>query len=184
MTRLVSIGSLLDSAARAHQLSQKNTELLINELTALSVFVRDLALHEGRVFYDVHELEVTVPESVYRKDTPADTLRTYKSHQKDVARGTHLAPQAPYEGQSKDQELAARVADKGHYRDKVQEAQKDRRAIILGLLQRKDRITVKDVANVIKDCSDKTLQRELLALVGQGVLVKEGERRWSTYRLA
>jgi hypothetical protein len=42
---------------------------------------------------------------------------------------------------------------------------------------------VKDVSAVVKDCSEKTLQRELLALVAQGVLKKEGERRWSSYVL-
>ena len=59
----------------------------------------------------------------------------------------------------------------------------DRSAIILGLFKQKDRLNVKDVSAAIKDCSEKTLQRELLALVARGVLKKEGERRWSTYVL-
>lgn len=61
---------------------------------------------------------------------------------------------------------------------------RDRRSVILGLLQEKERISVKDVAEKITSCSEKTLQRELLAMVEQGLLVKEGERRWSTYGLA
>jgi predicted ArsR family transcriptional regulator len=69
-------------------------------------------------------------------------------------------------------------------RERTHDEQKDRRAVILTLLQRKDRIAIKDVTAVIRDVSDKTIQRELLALVAQGVLIKDGERRWSTYRLA
>jgi DNA-binding transcriptional ArsR family regulator len=60
---------------------------------------------------------------------------------------------------------------------------KNRRAQILGILQEKDEVTVKDIAAVITDCSEKTLQRELVALTQQGVLKKYGERRWSRYTL-
>ncbi len=62
--------------------------------------------------------------------------------------------------------------------------QKSRRLEILSILQKKDAITIKDVAEVITDCSEKTLQRELLSMVESGVLKKQGERRWSTYSLA
>ncbi len=61
---------------------------------------------------------------------------------------------------------------------------KDRRARILALLQTRERVSIKDVVREITDCSEKTIQRELAALVAQGVLKKEGERRWSTYTLA
>ena len=59
-----------------------------------------------------------------------------------------------------------------------------RRNTILELLQDKDFVTVKDVTDTIQGCSSKTLQRELLSLVSEGILKKEGERRWSTYSLA
>ena len=59
-----------------------------------------------------------------------------------------------------------------------------RRNTILELLQNKSFITVKDVTDAIHGCSSKTLQRELLSLVREGILNKKGERRWSTYSLA
>lgn len=59
----------------------------------------------------------------------------------------------------------------------------NRRNIILELLQNKSFITIKDTADAIKGCSTKTLQRELLSLVSEGILKKKGERRWSTYSL-
>lgn len=58
-----------------------------------------------------------------------------------------------------------------------------RRNTILELLQNKPFITVKDTEEAIKGCSAKTLQRELLSLVSEGILKKKGERRWSTYSL-
>lgn len=57
----------------------------------------------------------------------------------------------------------------------------DRQQIIIKELRNKGQLTVKDLAENIKGCSEKTIQRELLSLVGAGVLKKEGERRWSRY---
>jgi hypothetical protein len=36
---------------------------------------------------------------------------------------------------------------------------------------------------MIKDCSEKTIQRELIVLVSEKVVKKEGERRWSVYSI-
>lgn len=64
------------------------------------------------------------------------------------------------------------------------EVKKDnRRTKILDLVSKRSGLTIKDFAEVIKDCSEKTIQRELVELVEQGVLVRQGERRWSTYSL-
>jgi hypothetical protein len=58
-----------------------------------------------------------------------------------------------------------------------------RQSAIINLLKKKKEIMVRDVAEVVHDCSEKTLQRELLSLVSEGVLKKTGERRWSRYSL-
>lgn len=58
----------------------------------------------------------------------------------------------------------------------------NRREVILQLIKNKKEITVKDAAREIHDCSEKTLQRELVGLVGEGVLERVGSRRWSRYR--
>ena len=59
----------------------------------------------------------------------------------------------------------------------------NRRANILDIIKIKKKVTIKDISSLIKDCSEKTIQRELVALLKEGVLRKEGERRWSTYSL-
>ena len=59
----------------------------------------------------------------------------------------------------------------------------DRRTIILALIKQKPQLAVKDISKSIPDVSEKTIQRELLAMVAEGMLVKKGERRWSTYSL-
>lgn len=59
-----------------------------------------------------------------------------------------------------------------------------RREEILTIIKDKKSVSIKDIKLIITGCSEKTLQRELIALVMNGVLKKEGERRWSTYALA
>ena len=69
----------------------------------------------------------------------------------------------------------------------VKPIQKDlkskRSEVILSLVKKGSELTIKDFLGYIKDCSEKTIQRELLALVSKGLLKKKGERRWSRYYL-
>lgn len=59
-----------------------------------------------------------------------------------------------------------------------------RRNDVLNVVRSKGKASIKDVVSILKDISEKTVQRELLALVKEGALTKEGEKRWSTYRVA
>ena len=73
-------------------------------------------------------------------------------------------------------------------RDAIEHAQidvarDDRRKIILALIKQKPELTVKDISKSIPAVSEKTIQRELLSMVAEGVLEKRGERRWSSYAL-
>ena len=59
----------------------------------------------------------------------------------------------------------------------------NRRERILGIIKDKGQVTIKDVSTAITDVSEKTIQRELMSLISEGRIVKEGERRWSKYSL-
>ncbi len=63
------------------------------------------------------------------------------------------------------------------------EGKSSRKESIISILRKKGDLSIKDISDTINDCSEKTIQRELLALVSSGVLKKEGERRWSRYSL-
>lgn len=57
----------------------------------------------------------------------------------------------------------------------------DRGERIRTVLEAKPQATIKDIAEVITDVSEKTIQRELNSLIEKGQAVREGERRWSRY---
>lgn len=59
----------------------------------------------------------------------------------------------------------------------------DRRTNVLNVIRDKGEATIKDIVEVISDCSEKTIQRELITLINDNVIVREGERRWSKYKL-
>ncbi|OHA88307.1 MAG: hypothetical protein A2653_01015 [Candidatus Zambryskibacteria bacterium RIFCSPHIGHO2_01_FULL_43_25] len=59
-----------------------------------------------------------------------------------------------------------------------------RQSVIINFLKKKKSAMIKDISSLIGDCSEKTIQRELNFLVIDGVLYKEGERRWTRYFLA
>ncbi|MFH0846415.1 MAG: hypothetical protein V1851_03400 [Patescibacteria group bacterium] len=58
-----------------------------------------------------------------------------------------------------------------------------RREIILRILSKGQKLTIKDISKEVKDCGEKTIQRELSVMLKEGILAKEGERRWSRYFL-
>lgn len=65
----------------------------------------------------------------------------------------------------------------------VQHKKSARQETILNVLKSQSDLTIKDFSKVIKDCSQKTIQRELLELVEKGLVKKHGQRRWSRYSL-
>ena len=58
-----------------------------------------------------------------------------------------------------------------------------RQNTILEIIKKRKELTIKDISQVIKDCSEKTIQRELILFISAGILRKIGQRRWSKYSL-
>lgn len=61
--------------------------------------------------------------------------------------------------------------------------QTDRRQRIKTILEAKGEASIKDIADIVTDVSEKTIQRELQAMIEDNVVKRHGERRWSRYSL-
>lgn len=59
----------------------------------------------------------------------------------------------------------------------------NRQEAIIKAIEKHGEVSIKDLVSVVKGCSEKTIQRELILLVSSGVLLKTGERRWSRYSI-
>ncbi len=58
-----------------------------------------------------------------------------------------------------------------------------RKNTILDFIKRHNNASIKDIVPNINGCSEKTVQRELIELIKEGKVVKNGERRWSKYSI-
>jgi hypothetical protein len=127
-------------------------------------------------FFDAGKTDAT-------KSSRQDVL--YKGHDLKTDRANEYLPpvsQVQAQVQAQPQKDSAHVPAKPVLRNV--DSKDDRQAIIVKLLSKKGGLSVKDFIGAIKGVSEKTIQRELLAMVASGVLKKEGERRWSTYSLS
>jgi hypothetical protein len=59
----------------------------------------------------------------------------------------------------------------------------DRRERIKTILEAKKEATIKDISEIITDVSEKTIQRELNAMIEENLVKRQGERRWSKYSI-
>ena len=63
------------------------------------------------------------------------------------------------------------------------DARSDRRARIVAVLRAQPGAAIKDISDTIKDYSEKTIQRDLNDMIKDGVVVRNGEKRWAKYSL-
>jgi predicted HTH transcriptional regulator len=63
----------------------------------------------------------------------------------------------------------------------INENKSKRQDAILSFINERKSAAIKDIAALFSDTSEKTIQRELGALVTAGKITKRGEKRWSVY---
>lgn len=178
--------SLSQIAARAGLISQMNQEIIAREFNALILLVEkeqgnDL---DGSVAIDPSFFDVTAPERSSRLSAPQA-----KAPEETPVLERPTAPSQPVQAPVVRQNEYLPVKDSQPVKAapkpaSTKDSKEGRQAIILKLLSKRSGLNIKDFAESITGVSEKTIQRELLSMVAQGVLKKEGERRWSTYSLA
>lgn len=195
LSSVLEILSMLEVAFFAGLLSPMNHTILAGEFNSLFTLIEQRERHEKeRNGYVLSEKFFNIQE---KPGTPLSSLRnTYESNTTEskeyggIGKDQHFG-NSPTKGQEKtslteEKEKAGRSHTTSSSSASVKDMalRKDsRKAIIINLLKKQDHLTIKDFTKVIDNCSEKTIQRELLQLVSEGVLKKEGERRWSRYSL-
>lgn len=179
--------SMLDISFSTGKISEMNASVLKREFHALLEHITsffeggDSAIEGGALkssFFEVEMPKDNRSDEGVRDHRPSSENRFHSSQTASPSFGTP----ASFSGEQgpKDRPRKTHGRPSGYVGNV---AKNERRAAIFNLLREKKEITVRDLANVVTDCSEKTLQRELLQLVDEGILNKEGERRWSRYSL-
>jgi len=66
----------------------------------------------------------------------------------------------------------------------IADIKNQRRNEIIAVIKKKKHVAIKDITLLVRNVGEKTIQREITAMVEEGVLKKQGSKRWSTYSLA
>jgi hypothetical protein len=174
--------SLLNVAKISNLISPMNHMILVREIDQVLTLMRDrLAQNAENAGYILSESFFKTPD-LFSSGFKSD-LGTGSSRQTGRADGGHDL----YKGQSSQGQYSGASIMRSNQRhgnsQNSQLKKTHRQQMILDVLKGQSGLTIKDFSKVIKDCSEKTIQRELLELVEKGVVKKEGERRWSRYSL-
>lgn len=152
--------SLINISIISSLISKMNGSIILNEIESLVSFVNK---QHGE---EVQPAGYILSDSFFNTDSePSDT----KSQDSNTLKSSYRTLRTE-----------ERPVNKGLL---VKDKKNNRQENIINLLKKDSNLTIKDFAKVIKDCSEKTIQRELIELVEKGVVKKVGERRWSTYSL-
>ena len=165
--------SLLEVAKISRLISNMNYEVIISEFNSLLKVIDEnrTPSNSSTLSSNFFVTEGYVP---IKQDSPFNHSQTNLLKEKTSQIAHDFV---------KDKE-SVNVLDKVSKTKLVKTFEKPNRSEKILTLMKKDRpMTIKDFAVSIRDCSEKTLQRELLSLVSKGLIKKEGERRWSKYSL-
>jgi len=176
------LNAVLVSLSYTHEQGVRMLAPAVQALVALQSAVH-LAQAAGVLSRDVADVFVGEVDTVLRSIRPyaASSRDRLMSLRDEGALGQGASGTAHTASRARTPVVALRTpgtveTSKGHTSDR-QQAIKD-------ILASQGQATIKDISAHIKDCSEKTIQRELTQLIDQGQVVKEGERRWSRYSLA
>lgn len=61
---------------------------------------------------------------------------------------------------------------------------RDRKDRIRDVLRNKGQVSIKDISDIIRDVSEKSIQRDLNFMIENGEVLRTGKKRWSLYALS
>lgn len=164
--------SLLNVARISNLITEMNHSLLVHEIDNIVAMLRD------RLAESAENAGYVLSESFFK--TPDLFASGFRAGERSG--GQHLKGHiAGHDLWKSDRNQSKEGHSIGH--NTIHEKKTTRQESILNVLKGQSNLTIKDFSKVIKDCSEKTIQRELIELVERGIVKKEGERRWSRYSL-
>jgi Fic family protein len=185
LSSISEVSVLFDVAEATKMMSKMNHQIITSELKKLADFLVTSSLNysSAKIAFEPNLFDGNynyVPDQTLQVAPAAnETQNTIKTN---FVKDTNTADKGQT-ANAKNEQVEKVSLTKTSIPEKIVKDKTSRQDIILSMLKSGVKLTIKDFAKNIKDCSDKTIQRELSALVAKGVLKKEGERRWSKYSI-
>ncbi len=162
--------SLLNVAKISNLISDMNHKLLVREIDQIVAMLRDkLAQNAENAGYILSESFFKTPD-LYTTGFRGQGVR-------------NVVTEGGVNGMSnRHKSLVNKDFPIGH--SYAEEKKNLRQETIINLMKGQQSVSIKDLSKNINDCSEKTIQRELIDMLKKGLIRKEGDRRWSRYSLS
>lgn len=186
LSAISEVSVLFDIAENTKMMSKMNHQIISSELIKLADFMVTSSANysSAKIAFEPNLFDGDynfIPEQTFQVLPPVQNTNIVKN---DPIKDTNNSSKGQIDtttGNTKNIEKEKVSVTKTSAPIKIVKDKNNRQEIILSMLKSGVKLTIKDFAQNIKDCSEKTIQRELLNLVSKGTLKKEGERRWSKY---
>lgn len=201
------IASLLHVAVTTGIVSQMNGELLMDGFRSLQlvlekkqpILTKEMLTADDREEQEDSNFTSAITSTSYDVLTPLNLARLHNNEQ-DLRRSHESLRQAQITSKLEGKENKGQniIKDMSSVHSSLiehvksshqpisssfQMRKQSRREQILGLFVKGVDVSIKDIASRIRGCSEKTIQRELNALLYDNVIERIGEKRWSRYVL-
>lgn len=173
--------SLFDTAFMSRMISENNYLIIKREYASVQSYIENLSSLEKKdlVFPDkLFSIEEDISDNKnYLKEEPPSIEKISDKGQNKV--NVLYKPQLNNVLLKSDslKEKVKTVSSNNVHKE-------SRRDIILKLIKKDKDLSIKDIHNSFTDCSEKTIQRELISMIKDGLILRVGDKRWSRYSLA
>lgn len=194
VTHAMALVSVSDIAVTARFISEANYSLVVHQV---QIFINEVetywktSSHNNQVM-PVHLFDVESLDASYKSDMSfmAQSISNAETEEVSVVKkeknqivGSLVG--SAVSGNKVTRDFAQKKSTSNPAaKESKSEGKSERQTLILSTISSRGESSIKDLTDVIKGCSEKTIQRELIALVDSGSLLKTGERRWSRYSIA
>lgn len=161
--------------ARAHVAE----DVVQGTVHALVVLESKLKVAQAMGLIAVEVLQVVMNET----DSVLRGLGKYSNEESLLADRSTLAPLTQTTKRSAPERPATSAVNSAASGPSTASTGSSRQERIKTVIEAKEEVSIKDIADIITDVSEKTIQRELNAMIEDNIIKRIGERRWSKYTL-
>ena len=188
---ILSLVSYFDLAFNSGFVSPMNYEVMAREINLLIKQIEDFNLNSfsasKRLFSDNYfEIEDNKKDetNILKDNIPEDNnIKDNHEETNNYLKRQNIETKHEFKGQIVDGNNNPQVPNKRLESPKLKSVNLKRQDKIISEIRKHESVSIKDILRVLPNYSSKTLQRELIRMVEEGILEKTGERRWSRYSL-
>lgn len=183
LVRINELISCVSIATTIGYISEMNSTILHREFKKLAADLNSYLSKDSHFTFTLSDSLFETEENKEEPFAPHYPIKDNSSYKGQQVKKTFPLPNFT-------NRLQASVSQKGQLRDASRALPKeDRSEKILAMIKDKkntagylDGVSIKDISSAFTDRSEKTIQRELNALVSKGQIKKIGAKRWSRYQ--